>query len=567
MSATGRTLTLLLLASLAWSTGYAQSAGADYHPAVASAHPLATKAGMEILATGGNAFDAAVATAAVLGVVEPYSAGLGGGGFWLMQTGDGNTVFIDARETAPGRAHETLYLNDEGEIHPDQLSVNGPLAAGIPGQPAAFAHISETYGKTGLDANLAAAIQLARQGFEADGHYHRMATWRRDILARYPAAGSVFLDDGEPPEPGHLIRQPALAKTLTTLAREGRDGFYQGDLALKLQEDVNTAGGIWSPEDLADYRVIEREATRIEFGDYTLWSAPPPSSGGVALAQIFGMMSARPLEQMDTAGLSPEAARVHYLSELMRRAYRDRALYLGDPGFTDIPLERLLDSRYLADLADTITMSRTTPSETLPGDLGSGTHTTHLSVLDGEGNRVSATLSINLPFGSGFLSGQTGVLLNNELDDFAIKPGVPNAYGLVGGEANKVEPGKRPLSSMTPTLMSGPSGSAIIGTPGGSRIITMVLLGLLDTMEGHSAETVVGAGRFHHQYLPDQIQHEPDALSDSVRDELRALGHKLADVGREYGNMQLILVGEEGDAEAASDPRGGGTARVMPPPR
>lgn len=567
MNRAGALKNLILLASLVLFTAQAHSTGPQYQPAIASAHPAATEAGMAILAAGGNAFDAAVATAAVLGVVEPYSAGLGGGGFWLLQTGSGDTVFIDARETAPGAARETMYLDENGEVHPDRLSVNGPLAAGIPGQPAAFAHISEGYGKAGLRANLDAAIELARQGFQVDEHYQRMARWRRDVLARYPAASAVFLDQGEPPEPGELVRQPALAETLATLASEGRDGFYQGDLARQLVADVTAAGGIWSVDDLAGYNVIEREATKIEFGGYRLWSAPPPSSGGVALAQIFGMMSARPLASMNSDHLSPRAAQVHYRVELMRRAYRDRALHLGDPGFNDIPLARLLNKQYLAELADSITMTMATPSDSLAGDLGSGTHTTHLSVLDSEGNRVSATLSINLPFGSGFLSGQTGVLLNNELDDFAIKPGVPNAYGLVGGEANKVEPGKRPLSSMTPTLVTGPDGSAIIGTPGGSRIITMVLLGVLDLMDGDEADAIVTAGRFHHQYLPDEIQHEPEALEDSVKAELRALGHKLNDVGRQYGNMQLIRVTNGDQSEAASDPRGGGSARVMMPSR
>lgn len=542
-----------------------QSPQPRYQPAIASAHPLATEAGMEILAAGGNAFDAAVATAAVLGVVEPYSAGIGGGGFWLLQGDDGGTVFVDARETAPGAAHETMYLDASGEVHPDKLSVNGPLAAGIPGQPAAFAHLSQRFGQLPLERTLERAIELARAGFTVDQHYRDMAAWRQPVLARYPAASATFLRDGEVPAAGTLIRQPALAETLERLARDGRAGFYQGEVARQLVEDVQAAGGIWTLDDLADYQVIEREPVVIEVGGYRIWSAPPPSSGGIALAQIFGMMEARPFASLDMGELSPEAARVHYLAELMRRAYRDRALHLGDPDYTDIPMTRLTDPDYLADLVASLSMERATPSASLPGDLGSGTHTTHLSVLDAQGNRVSATLSINLPFGSAFLSKQTGVLLNNELDDFAIKPGVPNAYGLVGGEANKVEAGKRPLSSMTPTLIWGPEQSAIIGTPGGSRIITMVLLGLLDVMNGKDAEAVVSEGRFHHQYLPDQIQHEPEALSPEVMTQLQGLGHSLHNVGRRYGNMQLILVEPEGRTKAASDPRGGGAARVEQP--
>ncbi len=559
------TVLLAALVLAACTTAPAQPTAPDHQPAIASAHPLATQAGMDILAAGGNAFDAAVATAAVLGVVEPYSAGIGGGGFWLLQGGEGGTIFVDARETAPAAAHETMYLDDSGQVHPDKLSVNGPLAAGIPGQPAAFAHLASQYGELPLGQTLARAIELARDGFEVDQHYRDMAGWRQPVLARYAAAREVFLRDGQVPPAGTLIRQPALADTLERLARQGRDGFYQGEVARQLVEDVQAAGGIWTLEDLAGYRVIEREPVVIEVGGYRIWSAPPPSSGGIALAQMFGMMEARPFASLDIGQLDPEAARVHYLAELMRRAYRDRALYLGDPDYTDIPMAKLTDPDYLAGLVDSLSMSRATASESLPGDLASGTHTTHLSVLDAQGNRVSATLSINLPFGSAFLSARTGVLLNNELDDFAIKPGVPNAYGLVGGEANKVEAGKRPLSSMTPTLLWGPDRSAIIGTPGGSRIITMVMLGLLDVMEGKDAEAIVSAGRFHHQYLPDQIQHEPDALSPAVMAQLRDLGHQLRNVERRYGNMQLILVGQDGSTRAASDPRGIGSAQVGRP--
>lgn len=558
-----RTLTLLIAVMvLAGCAGKPPSSSplSSYQPAVASAHPLATEAGMNVLSGGGNAFDAAVATAAVLGVVEPYSAGIGGGGFWLLQQSDGNTVFVDARETAPGQAHEAMYLDADGNVHPDKLSVNGPLAAGIPGQPAAFAHISTRFGNQPLQRSLQMAIDLARDGFPVDQRYRQLADWRLDVLQHYQATSQVFLEDDQLPAIGTLIRQPALAQTLSTLAQQGHKGFYQGDIAARLAGDVSAAGGLWTVDDLANYRVVEREPIRIEHGPYTLWSAPPPSSGGIALAQMFGMMSARPLSP---AASETTSTRVHYLAETMRRAYRDRALYLGDPDFTDVPVARLVAPSYLARQASTLSMTAATPSEQLKGDFSSGTHTTHLSVLDRDGNRVSATLSINLPFGSGFLSASTGVLLNNEMDDFSIKPGVPNAYGLVGGEANKVEPGKRPLSSMTPTLMHGPTRSAIIGTPGGSRIITMVYLGLLELMAGSTADAVVAAPRFHHQYLPDQIQHEPGFLTGALADELRALGHDLKDVGRDYGNMQLIVIDhQKGTTSAASDPRGIGAAWV-----
>ncbi|WP_166266590.1 gamma-glutamyltransferase [Marinobacter caseinilyticus] len=565
---------VVVLLVLAILSGCASTRSPNFQPAVASAHPLATEVGLDTLANGGNAFDAAVATAAVLGVVEPYSAGIGGGGFWLLQSSDGRTVFVDAREKAPSQAHATMYLDANGDVHPDKLSVNGPLAAGIPGQAAAFAHISNHYGRLPLSTTLGGAIAAANDGFAVDEHYRTLAQWRRAVLARYPAARRVYLRNGEVPETGTVLRQPALAGTLTELANHGFDGFYRGQVATRLIEDVTAAGGLWTEDDLAAYRVIERTPITIDYGPYRIWSAPPPSSGGIAMAQMFGMMTARPLTTLTNTGLlsndnqpeSPSAgtARLHYLTELMRRAYHDRALYLGDPDFTDVPVSRLLDASYLTRQAGTIRSARATPSDALEGDFSAGTHTTHLSVLDQDGNRVSATLSINLPFGSGFLSAQTGVLLNNEMDDFSIKPGTPNAYGLVGGEANKVEPGKRPLSSMSPTLMQGPERSAIIGTPGGSRIITMVYLGLLDLMSGESAANVVSAPRFHHQYLPDVIQHEPGFLEGELGDELTKLGHSLTDVGRAYGNMQLIVIDHQtGQTEAASDPRGIGRATVV----
>lgn len=531
--------------------------------AVASAHPLATQAGLQALQTGGNAFDAAIATAAVLAVVEPYSAGMGGGGFWLLQKRNRETVMVDARETAPGQSHPDMYLNDAGEVRSDQPSLNGPLAAGIPGQPAAFAHINQAYAERPLRANLAAAIRLARQGFRVDERYRELASWRKEILQKHSDTARVFLNGGEVPETGTLLRQPALAETLERLAEEGAEGFYTGPVAKRLVEDVRAAGGIWTRDDLASYQVIEREPVTIHYRDAVIHTASLPSSGGMALAQMFGMMAERPI-----TGLYPEpdsVDRIHYRTEVMRRAYRDRARYMGDPAYTDIPRQRLLYPEYLARQADSIKPLAASDSETLFDSGTGGRHTTHLSVLDSDGRRVSATLSINWPFGSGFLSGQTGILLNNEMNDFAIKPGVPNAYGLVGGKANQVEAGKRPLSSMSPTLIDTPQRSAIIGTPGGSRIISMVFLGLLDVMDGRPADAIVSRPRHHHQYLPDQIQHEPDAFTPDQRFRLQALGHRLDNVGREYGNMQLILTDHAtGRTQALADPRGIGQAIAQP---
>lgn len=536
-------------------------AGAADRPpaaAVASAHPLATAAGLEVMEAGGNAFDAAVAVSATLAVVEPYSSGMGGGGFWLLHRADGREVMVDGRERAPLAAGRDMYLDEEGEVVPG-LSMNGPLAAGIPGQPAALAHIAEKYGRLPLATTLAPAIRAAREGFEVTPHYRRMAGFRRDVLSTSPAAAATFLKDGDVPPEGFLIRQPALASTLEAMAKQGAAGFYAGEVARALVEGVRKAGGIWSMGDLAKYEVVEREPVRGRYGQFTVTSAAPPSSGGIALVTMLNI-----LDGYDLSSLEP-AVRNHLVIEAMRRAYRDRAEYLGDPDFVDIPIARLIDPDYAAGLRAAIRADRAMPSALLPGYAAEsrGTDTTHLSVLDTEGNYVSATLSINYPFGSGFMPEGTGVLLNDEMDDFSAKPGVPNAYGLVGAEANAIAPGKRMLSSMSPTFVTGPDGVAVLGTPGGSRIITMVLLGILEFAEGAAPETWVSAPRFHHQYLPDKVFFEPGAFTPDVQRALESLGHKLEGLEHPYGNMQAILWDRKrGRVLAASDPRVEGRAGV-----
>lgn len=524
-------------------------------PAAATAHPLATDAAMAIMANGGNAYDAAVAAAAVLGVVEPYSAGLGGGGFWLLRDADGQARVIDAREVAPGNAHPALYLDENGEVREGRPSLNGPLAAGIPGQPAALVHISRRYGQLPLKETLAEAIALAREGFTVDPRYHRLAGWRAEVMARDPATRRIFLNNlDQAPEPGTVIRQTALADTLETLAQEGHPGFYEGDLARRLVADVQQAGGIWQLEDLKNYTLIEREPTRILYEDAEILTTPAPSAGGIALAQMFTMLEMRPAPA-DAAG------RVHHLAEIMRRAYLDRAFHLGDPDFTDIPVTALLSREYLRNQAASINPDRASVSNQLQGLEPQGRDTTHLSVVDAHGNQVAATLSINYPFGAGVTSPATGLLLNNEMDDFSIKPGEPNVYGLVGGRANQVEAGKRPLSSMSPSILVTPQATWVLGTPGGSRIITMNFLALLAALDGEEPETIVSQPRFHHQYLPDHIQHEPGAFPDALRQSLEEKGHQLKNVGRQYGNMQLIRILPDGRSDAASDPRGHGSAR------
>ncbi|WP_370293761.1 gamma-glutamyltransferase [Thalassolituus sp.] len=544
----------------ACTTQEPKPAGFKGTAAIASAHPLATEAGMRILEQGGNAFDAAIAVAASLGVVEPYSAGIGGGGFWLLYDAEQKRYhFVDARETAPGSFHRDYYLNEDGSVNRDK-AVNGPTAGGIPGQPAAFAYLAEHYGRLPLTESLKDAIHQARNGFEIDEHYQMLMGFRFNAIKRYAESAEIFLDDMQVPGRGFLLKQPDLADTLATLANDGFDGFYRGPLASRMVDEVNKAGGDWTLEDLAGYEVKEREPVRIRIGDTELISAPPPSSGGIAIAQMLKM-----LEHFDWQTMN-QTDQLHLLTEVMRRAYRDRAEFLGDPDFVDVPVESLISDQRNQDWASDIDMAKATPSIDLKGpkNIQEGFHTTHLSVVDADGNRVSATLSINLPFGSAFTIPGTGVLLNNEMDDFSAKPGEPNAYGLVGNEANAIAAGKRPLSSMSPSMLESPDSIAILGTPGGSRIISMVFLGALEYLQGKPVEDWVTRARIHHQYLPDAIQHEPGVIPSRVMDALEARGHTFKDVGRQYGNMQAILIDKtSGEVTAAADPRGIGAASVV----
>ncbi|MEY8204151.1 MAG: gamma-glutamyltransferase [Bermanella sp.] len=559
--------TIILLCALLLTACSGEPASTPHAGAVASAHPLATQAGMDMLNNGGNAFDAAVATAAVLAVVEPYSAGMGGGGFWLLH--DAKTqknIFVDAREKAPLKAHKDMYLDAQGNIIP-RLSIDGPMAAGIPGQAAAFVHLAKKYGALPLSTSLQAAINIARQGFPVYEHYRKLVNYRLKTLQQYPAAAAVFLTaQHENPPLGYVIKQPDLANTLSAIARQGHAGFYAGEVANTLVNSVQKAGGIWQLDDLKKYKVIERAAIETQHAGFKLISAPPPSSGGIALAQMFNMLDSQ-AKDYPWQTLA-EAEQIHLLSEVMRRAYFDRAHYLGDPDFVEVPVARLLNKDYNQKIISNLNMNKATASASLGSQVQifEGFHTTHLSVLDRDGNRVSATLSINLPFGSGFLAAGTGVLLNNEMDDFSAKPGTPNAYGLVGNAANAIAAEKRPLSSMSPTFIESAEQVAILGTPGGSRIITMVLLGTLEHLQDKPVSSWVSRPRFHHQYLPDVIQHEPNAFSAATQQALLAKGHRLKDVGRQYGNMQAILLHKKtGAVSAASDPRAAGEAQVQAP--
>jgi gamma-glutamyltranspeptidase/glutathione hydrolase len=532
----------------------------ERHPAaIASAHPLATQAGMDILAAGGNAFDAAVAVGAALAVVEPYSSGLGGGGFWLLHRAtDGHEVVVDGRETAPLAAHRDMYLDANGDVVPGR-SVDGALAAAIPGVPAALVHIARHYGRLPLAQSLAPAIRLARAGFAVESRYQKLAQPRLVALQNDDAAASIFLDGDAVPETGYRVVQPELATTLETIAERGRNGFYAGRVAKRLVAGVRAAGGIWTLDDLTHYEAIERAPVRVEYRGLKITSVPPPSSGGVALAGMLNILSGFDLPALSMAD------RAHVIIEAMRRAYRDRAEFLGDSDFVDVPVERLLSRVHSDRVAVSINQKRATPSATLPGrELPEGGNdTTHYSILDADGNRVAATLSINYPFGACVVPPGTGVLLNDEMDDFSARPGVPNLYGLVGSDANAIEPGKRPLSSMSPAFVESDHGVAILGTPGGSRIITMVLLGILNIADGKLPESWVSQPRFHHQYLPDVVQYEQQAFDAETLRVLHAKGHTLQAYQDTWGDMQAVYYDRKSrQVYAASDPRGIGAAQV-----
>jgi gamma-glutamyltranspeptidase / glutathione hydrolase len=538
-------LAWLLVPALAWSAGPGK-------PAIASAHPLATQAGMEVLKAGGNAFDAAVAVSAALGVVEPFSSGLGGGGLWLLHSAaDGRQLVVDGRETAPGEAHADMYLDERGEPVPG-LSTDGPLAAGIPGSPAALVHVSERYGRLPLAQVLAPAIRLAREGFPL---YERMRlglNFKAAQLGRWPG-GAVFLEDGEVPPLGAIVRLPGLARVMERLASEGSKGFYKGDIAAALVRAVRENGGIWTLEDLAAYRIVERSPLIADFGGgLKVVVAPPPSAGGVALIQSLNILDGWKLDALDATD------RAHLVIEALRRAFRDRG-YLGDPEFVRMPLARLMDPAYAAGLSASIRMDRATPSSVfapLQADDG-GEHTSHFSVIDADGNRAAVTQTINGWFGSGFVVPGLDLLLNNEMDDFTVKPGESNLYQLVGAGANTIAPGKRMLSSMTPAFLESERGVAVLGTPGGSRIISMVLLATLAWAEGADAAGMVALPRYHHQYLPDQVLYEPKAISQEQAEALRSRGHELQESRRLYGNMSVVTWDYDDDrVEAASDPRG-----------
>ena len=523
--------------------------------AVVTSNALATKAGEKILAEGGNAYDAATTISAMLSVVEPFASGLGGGAFWLIYDAKSKKYkMLDARETAPLQSHKNMYL-DENENLIKNISKLGPLSAGIPGIPAVLSYVNEKYGSKKLSTLLVPAYKAAINGFPVNERYLKGANYKKEWLKKYKETEAIFLDKGEVPKKGWILKQTDLAKTIKKIMKGGHKSFYTGSFAKKMVESVQNNGGIWSEEDLTRYKVIEREPVKSTYKGISIIAPGLPSSGGLVLSNALNILAGYELDKLSLT------TQKHLIIEALRRAYYERAIKMGDPDFMANSLEFLLTPNYAAKQRESININYATDNQTLefadPPYQGQGNDTTHFSVIDKYGNRVAVTQSINFWFGSAFVPKGTGVLLNNEMDDFSIKPGTENGYGLIGYDANAVEPGKRMLSSMTPTFLESDRGFVILGTPGGSRIISMILLATLEWVNGGDAKSMVSLPRFHHQYHPDYVLYEEEAFMSSEIDELESMGHIFKKSNRQFGNMQIIMWDQVNNKiEIASDPRG-----------
>jgi len=549
------------------------------HAIVTSVHELASRAGVEMLRSGGNAIDAAVATGFALAVVHPQAGNLGGGGFLLLRNATGETHFIDFREKAPAAATANMYLDAQGNVIPESStdsSVVGYKSIGVPGSVAGLVYAEKQYGKLSLEKVIAPAINLARDGFPL-AYEDAQALKHDDYLAQFPESKRIFLRDGKYYRPGELFKQPELAHTLERLAKDP-DTFYHGAMARELAAAIHKGGGLVTAADLAAYEVKEREPIRGSYRGYDIISAPPPSSGGVALVEILNI-----LEGYDLAKSGNRSAdAIHLEAEAFRRAFYDRADFMGDPDFTKVPVAQLIDKKYATAWRDSIDPNHASVSTDLkrpsifselerlaqsrPTPIREPENTTHYSVVDAEGNAVSVTTTLNDAFGSRVSAEGLGFLLNDEMDDFAAKQGVPNIYGLIQGPANAVGPGKRPLSAMTPTIVLRKDALKegklflVLGSPGGPTIITTVaniLIGVVDF--ALDIEEAVNAPRFHHQWLPDQILVE-DRLSPDTMNLLRSKGHKL-NVEHFWGDGECIMIDPKtGERLGASDGRNNGKA-------
>jgi gamma-glutamyltranspeptidase/glutathione hydrolase len=528
---------------------------------VVSTDAYATEIGLRVLQEGGNAVDAAIAVQFALAVVNPEAGNIGGGGFMVLHTAEGDAASLDFREKAPLAATRDMFLDERGNV--TDRSVVGHLASGVPGTVAGMWAAHERYGSLAWSALLDPAIELAN-GFEVGSRFlGSLDPVMITALSAFPASASQFLPNGGmPPQIGDTLRQPDLAATLGRIRDLGRDGFYSGETADLIVAEMRRGDGIITHQDLESYEAAWRQPIEFSYRGHTVLSMPPSSSGGATMAEMANILDRFDVGAMRWQG--PE--RVHLFTEAWKRAYADRNHYLADPEFVDVPLERMLSPEYAAARAGTISADRATPStEVGPGLEGSaheGENTTHFSIIDSRGNTVAVTTTINSWYGSKVTVTGAGFVLNNEMDDFTSKPGTPNQYGLVQGENNAVAPGKRMLSAMTPTIVLGPGGEVrmVTGTPGGATIITTVFQTISNVLDyGMNVTQAVNAPRIHHQHLPDQIYYEPGGLTRPTVRALEDLGHTLIERTEISGDVQMIVV-DGGVLYAWSDPRRGGVA-------
>ncbi len=524
---------------------------------VVTAHPLATAAALQVLQEGGNAFDAAVTAEFALAVVLPVAGNIGGGGFALLHTEQGELLSLDYREQAPAGINNSLFVDEKGQPI-GKNSTEGSLAAGIPGTVAGMYAMHQRLGKLPWHRLVQPAIDLARTGWPLTPKETDLLNEHRANLNRLNPNG-CYLCGTKPVQSGEWLQNAALAQTFERIRDFGRDGFYQGETAEKLAAFMAQTGGKITQADLAAYQAIWREPLGSRYKSYDVFSMGPPSSGGVLLHQMLGMLHQFPLEKYDLQSTDW----VHLVSESARRAYADRAEYLGDPAFNNIPLESLLDSAYLAQRAASIDPKKATLSTLVKAGEGlqkESNETTHYIIVDPKRNIVSATTSLNGAYGSKTAAGDLGFLLNNTIDDFSLAPGIPNSYGLVGSQANALAPGKRMLSSMAPTIVLLDGNPVLVtGTPGGSTIPTTVLqLLLMSLLYDLPAQTAVAQPRFHHQWLPDYIQYEENRLTKKMRRQLRRQGHALK-ARKPYGRAEMVRILPDGTLEGGADPRGDDT--------
>jgi gamma-glutamyltranspeptidase/glutathione hydrolase len=522
---------------------------------VVAQEPNATDTGVAVLKSGGNAVDAAVAVALALAVTHPVAGNLGGGGFLLVRFNDGRATFIDFRERAPEAATRDMYLDGQGNL--TDASVIGWRAAGVPGTVRGLELAHRKFGRRPWAELVRPAIELAARGFELSFAQARSLRGAEKLLVRFPESRRILLNDGRYFEPGERLYQPELAATLQRISRDGSRGFYEGETARLLVEAMQANGGLITLDDLRGYEAVERVPLTGSYKGYDILTAPPPSSGGVGLLQMLGVLEPSGYEKSGAGS----AAAVHYAAEAMRRFYADRSEHLADPGFHRVPVKGLLDPAYITRLRTSIDPARATPS----GQIRAGSpqpesaDTTHFSIIDADGNAAALTYTINASYGNGVTVPGLGFLLNNEMDDFSAKPGAPNLFGLVQGEANAIQPRKRPVSSMTPTILTrGGKPVLVVGAPGGSRIITAVMQVILNVVDfGMNVQRAIDAPRFHHQWQPDKLFLE-DGFSPDTIELLRSRGHDIERIQ----NVAIVeaVASRNGWLEGGSDGRGYGKA-------